>query len=343
MCSFTVTVEDAAAPSIITEASNQTIECDGLGNTAVLNAWLASNGGAAAIDHCGDVIWSHNFTAFSGDCGAAGSAMVTFTATDGTGNASTTTASFTILDTAAPSITTPAANLTVECDGSGNVTQLESWLLHHGGAVATDLCAGLVWTHDFTTLTGGGGNTGSATVTFTATDACGNASSTIATFRIVDTTAPSVTASVSEALLTQTNHGLVNVGLTSTVSDVCDPAAALAVTMTVYSDEDDEAETGGGNHSPDARNIGSNTLRLRAERKGNSDGRVYLIIVSSTDRSGNLGKACATVVVPHNKSSSAIASVRAQAAAALAYGRANGTAPAGYFVVGDGAIVGPKQ
>jgi hypothetical protein len=37
----------------------------------------------------------------------------------------------------------------------------------------------------------------------------------------------------------------------------------------------------------DARDIAPGTLRLRAERKGNGDGRVYLIVASATDGSGN--------------------------------------------------------
>ena len=47
--------------------------------------------------------WSHDFTALSDDCGATGSATVTFTATDDC-NASTTSAIFTIEDTTAPDI-----------------------------------------------------------------------------------------------------------------------------------------------------------------------------------------------------------------------------------------------
>ncbi|MBI4324629.1 MAG: DUF5011 domain-containing protein [Chloroflexi bacterium] len=339
----TFTIVDTTPPSIGTAAAAQTVECDGAGNTAQLNAWLASQGGASASDINGSVTWSHNFTALSDDCGNTGSATVIFTATDECGNASTTTATFTIVDTTAPSITTPASNLTVECDGSGNIAQLNSWLISHGGASASDICAGVTWSHNFTTLTDNGGNTGSAIVTFTATDACGNASTTTATFSIVDTTAPVVTAAVTQASLWPPNHNLINVGFSLTVNDVCDSTSAAAVTVAVYSDEDDEEETGDGNHSPDAKNIASGTLRLRSERKGNSDGRVYLIIVTSTDGSGNVGKACATVVVRHSNNSASIASVNAQAAAALAYCQANGTAPVGYFLVGDGPIIGPKQ
>src|SRR6185295_12697883 len=88
-------------------ASNLTVECDGAGNLASLNAWLASNGGASATDSCSAVTWSNNFTAVPDLCGATGAATVQFKATDACGNFSTTTATFTIQDTTPPSITCP--------------------------------------------------------------------------------------------------------------------------------------------------------------------------------------------------------------------------------------------
>ena len=198
----TITIEDTTSPSITTQASDLTVECDGAGNTAELNAWLAAHGGAVASDVCcgTDVTWSHNYTALSDDCGATGSAMVTFTATDCCGNASTTSATFTIIDTTPPSITTQASDLTVECDGAGNTTELNAWLASHGGAVASDVCCGtdVTWTNDFIALSDDCGATGSATVTFTATDCCDNTATTQATITIVDTTPPSITTQASD-------------------------------------------------------------------------------------------------------------------------------------------------
>jgi hypothetical protein len=190
----TFTIRDITAPVITTQSADMTVDCDGNGNTAALNAWLASNGGALASDVCSDLVWAHNFTALSDECGATGSAMVTFTVTDACGNSSSTTATFKIRDITVPVITTPSANLTVECDGNGNAATLQAWLGSHGGASASDVCSGVTWTHNFTALSDGCGETGSATVTFIATDACGNSSSTTATFTIVDVTAPVFTS-----------------------------------------------------------------------------------------------------------------------------------------------------
>jgi hypothetical protein len=83
---------------------------------------------------------------------------------------------------------------------------------------------------------------------------------------------------------------------------------------------------------------------LRSERKGNEDGRVYLIVVKAVDAKGNVGLCVQTVVVPHDQSQASLNSVQLQAAAAQAYALShNGAPPPSYFVIGDGPIIGPIQ
>jgi large repetitive protein len=197
-CSQTIIINDTTAPTITISANDLTVECDGSGNVAELNAWLAANGGASASDSCSSVTWSNDFTSVSAACGATGSVTVTFTATDDCGNTESTSATFTIQDTTAPTITISATDLTVECDGSGNVAQLNAWLAANGGASASDSCSAVTWSNDFTSVSAACGATGSVTVTFTATDDCGNTESTSATFTIQDTTAPTITISATD-------------------------------------------------------------------------------------------------------------------------------------------------
>ena len=87
--------------------------------------------------------------------------------------------------------------MTVECDGTGNLNELTSWLNNNGGASSSDICGNTTWTNDFIALSDDCGLTGTATVVFTATDDCGNASSTTATFTIEDTTPPAVTTATN--------------------------------------------------------------------------------------------------------------------------------------------------
>jgi hypothetical protein len=121
------------------------------------------------------------------------------------------------------------------------------------------------------------------------------------------------------------------------------PGGSHSVQVIVYSDEPDLDIPGSGNFSPDAKNIALGTLRLRSERSGNGDGRVYLIVVKATDASGKVGYCAKTVTVPHDQSNASKNSVAAQANAARTYFLANHVPPPSYVQVGTGPITGPKQ
>ncbi|HPK05943.1 MAG TPA: hypothetical protein PK908_08610, partial [Bacteroidales bacterium] len=186
-CSFTITVEDTEAPEFTIIPEDLIVECDGEGNSDELNEWLDN---VDANDNCGTVTITYDFTELSDGCGATGSAFVIWTATDAYGNTTTTSATFTIEDTTAPEFTIISQDLTVECDGSGNISDLNDWLVD---VAADDVCGTVSITHNFTELSDGCGATGSAFVIWTATDACGNTTTISATFTIEDTTAPEFT------------------------------------------------------------------------------------------------------------------------------------------------------
>jgi len=155
---------------------------------------------------------------------------------------------------------------------------------------------------------------------------------------------PVVNASVAVSSLTQNNHELINVGLAATASDGACPAPT-SFTVRVFGNEDDQTPTAQNEvYSPDAKDIAVGTLRLRAERVSSGDGRVYLIVVKTTDAAGGAGFAATAVVVPKSTSAANVTAVNNQAAVAVAFANANnGNPPAGYFVIGDGPIVGQKQ
>ena len=183
---------------------------------------------------------------------------------------------------------------------------------------------------------------GTTFVTCTATDNIGQTDSCSFNVTVNDNEPPQVNCSVATTSLWPPDHNLLNVGLNVTATDNCPETITIGVE--VFSDEGDEAPTGDGNFSPDAKNIAPNSLRLREERNGGLDGRVYLIVTTATDTSGNTAHCCSTVVVAHDQSSPSIASVNAQAAAARAYCESHdGAAPADFVQVGVGPVRGPKQ
>lgn len=189
----------------------------------------------------------------------------------------------------------------------------------------------------FSTTLAGGGNNMSITVKATAPN---NTAVTNVLHVSALTAKPVVSASVSTTSLWPPQHDLVDVGLSAAVSSGCDAQPVLGVT--VYSNESDTAETGTGNFSPDAKDPAPGALRLRSERQGNGDGRVYLIVAQGSDHFGNSAAACASVVVPQSQSAASVAQVNAMAASAVATCKAGGV-PAGYVQVGVGPAIGPKQ
>ncbi|HWT02954.1 MAG TPA: Ig-like domain-containing protein [Pyrinomonadaceae bacterium] len=184
------------------------------------------------------------------------------------------------------------------------------------------------------------GFTGVDTFTYKADDGTTDSNFATVTITVADTQGPTLTSSVAATSLWPPSHDLINVGLTASATD--NSGDPVAIQVAVFSDEDDLTPDSPG-FSPDAKDLAPGTLRLRAERDGTGDGRVYLIVITATDSSNNVSRNFLTVVVPKSKSQADVNAVNQQAQAALAYGVANGTAPAGYVPVGDGPVVGPKQ
>ena len=125
----------------------------------------------------------------------------TWVLTDPCGNETTQVQTLEVQDSDYPVITQEAEDMTVECDGEGNLAQFNLWLANHGGAAATDDCSPeLIWDYEVPVATAGinpmlsdgCGATGDVTVTFYATDACGNSTPTVASFTIEDNIAPEV-------------------------------------------------------------------------------------------------------------------------------------------------------
>jgi len=67
-------------------------------------------------------------------------------------------------------------------------------------------------------------------------------------------------------------------------------------------------------------------------------------VVRAQDQAGNTGVNCCSVVVPRDLTAASLAAVQSQAATAVTLSLSHkGAPPPGYFVIGDGPIIGPKQ
>lgn len=120
------------------------------------------------------------------------------------------------------------------------------------------------------------------------------------TVTVVDRRAPEVTARTLP--LWPPNHRMHTLRAADcvTVRDACDEAPRAVFTWAQV-DEPDDA-TGDGHTTEDVRFEGCDAVAVRAERRGNGDGRSYALGVRVTDRSGNATDAVCHVVVAHDQS-----------------------------------------
>lgn len=293
--------EDTPPPPTIDCPDDITVECSSPGGTSADDPQLDPFfGGVSASDVCGDPTVTNDAPAFF----PLGFTNVTFTAESLLGFSSSCFASVEVVDTTPPTITCPE-DIVVECTAHGGTPaddpQLEPFF---EGVSATDVCD----SHpvidddapDFFPV-------GVTMVTFSATDDSGNESSCTARVTVVDTTPPTIEVALDRYILWPPNHKLVTITATVEVEDICDPNPTFVLTS-IWSDEPDNG-LGDGDQPNDIQEaaVGTNdvSFKLRSERQGTGDGRVYTITYTAADISGNTASAVVYVTVPHDQQGAA--------------------------------------
>ncbi|HEV8199948.1 MAG TPA: membrane dipeptidase, partial [Candidatus Polarisedimenticolia bacterium] len=326
-CSVNVQVVDTTKPSVACQAP-LTLECTG-------SQSAAGSVSATASDTCAGTLTPT--CPQPGTSYPLGTTTVSCNATDPSSNTGSCATSVTVRDTTAPAISCPAPSV-LECTGSNGARATVM-------ATGSDVCWGTLTPACSNTGTNAFYPLGTTAIQCSESDGAGLGANCQTSVQVVDTGKPQVTSGVATSMLnlpTGPNHTLVTVGFTASAVDTCN--GSRPVTVKVYANEDDQTPTGDGVFSPDAKAIMPGFLRLRYERVPTGKGRVYLIVTTATDASGNLGASCATVTVPVNQTGSSVLTVAGMAATARAACIAgNGAVPPGYFVVGDGPVIGNKQ
>lgn len=229
-----------------------------------------------------------------------GDTLVTLTVTDPNGDSDSCQATVTVVDNEDPVVTCPM-DTSVECSAPGGTPATDPNLApFFAGVSATDNCDP---SPDITNDAPAFFPLGDTVVTFSAEDASGNMGSCMATVSVVDTTPPEISVEVAPHRLWPPRHKLVEVTATVTVTDVCDPNPAVTL-VSITSNEPDDG-IGDGSTTGDIQDAAFGTddrvFSLRAERAGGRQGRIYTIVYSATDCSGNVAAASATVTVPHDR------------------------------------------
>lgn len=194
-CVATVTVRDVTPPVITCPTNITNLVCGDPIPAPFTTAAAFEAAGGTLSDNCTSspnlVIHSSDFNNGLGICNADGVRTIlrTYTIFDQSGNESTCVQTITYIEDTTPPVLTTAA-MDLPCIGgclNGVIPpQVQDWLANHGGAVAQDFCSTVIWTNNFSAVAAQNlcSSGGSLAVTFTATDACGNAVQTTASICI---------------------------------------------------------------------------------------------------------------------------------------------------------------
>lgn len=208
----TITVVDNDPPTFTFVPGNTAISCD----------QMVPMENAQATDDCGTATITEVSSTIQGSCAGNYTIVRTFTATDACGNASTATQTISVSDTEAPDLAScPPLDMNMDCEGvTSNQQAYVAW--HNANltalnSCATDNCSDVTISSDFDPSVQFSCETGTASVTYTATDECGNSTSQIGTFTINGLAAPELTfthpelvnLSSGDVLVTQCNSSVI--------------------------------------------------------------------------------------------------------------------------------------
>ncbi len=238
--------------SLSTPAADVVATCSN--NPEIAFVDFIDNQGGAQVAACGEIVYTTNpenpmLPTIDDDCSEA-SIDVTFTATDECGEQISTTATFSVEDDSAPTIT-GGENLDLVC-GMNTEMEIQAWLASNGSLMVMDECSSVTITNDFQDLDFDNiCHDEPIVVTFTATDACGNESTQTLEIQITDNTPPVFTfipTAIDEDAIAEdecsevtiTTMDVVNGGQTIrtyTATDACGNSTSVTVTFGVVDNE----------------------------------------------------------------------------------------------------------
>jgi gliding motility-associated-like protein len=169
---------------------------------SIIDSWPAQ---LSVTDNCGAISWSNTYNGLSGGCSEeTGSSSVFFIADDGCGNADSTRINFSLTDTVPPLFDIAPQDLSIACDTTTLISEIETWLSSFGNASISDNCS---QTDSLSTLVLLNNTAASAetivdsllnietcnpsiNLTFLIADPCGNERLDSARIQLTDTIAP---------------------------------------------------------------------------------------------------------------------------------------------------------
>lgn len=225
-------------------------------------------------------------------------AVITATATDAAGNTSEFSRGLAVIELNRPPVADAGADQQVAAgagclagvtlDGTGSSDPDGDTLSHS-------------WSGPFGTASGATPTVilplGTHTVTLMVDDGNGGTDTDEVVVEIADLAPPVIAgAGATPGVLWPPNHKLREVAVSVSSADACD-AAPVCHLAGVASNEPVNG-LGDGDTAPDWQVTGDLTAKLRAERSGTGDGRIYTLSVVCEDAAGNASQGTAAVQVP---------------------------------------------
>jgi outer membrane protein assembly factor BamB len=290
--SQSIDVVDTTAPVLLGTPADATAECSAVPAPATVTA--ADNCSAeVAVDFAETRIDGANPDEYTLER--------IWSATDACGNPAQELQILSVVDTAPPALICPSV-APAECSSpSGAPVSLV--------ASAVDACSATVRIENDRSSNGPDASDtyplGTTSVSFTATDAAGNQASCATPVTVKDETPPTLVLTADPATLWPPNGKLVPVQLNSQALDICDPNLTVSLVSATSNEPDDASGPGDGSTTGDISAAEFLTpdgeAMIRAERDGTGTGRIYELIYSAADASGNATPASAIVTVPHDE------------------------------------------
>lgn len=257
---------------------------------------------ASANDYCSGVK-SFSCNPPSGSVFQMGTTTVTCTAVDNAGrqfactnpafngNINTRTFKVTIADTELPKFTSQCPGDIAKNTDPGNCSAVTTFT----PPTASDNCPGVTVT--CVPPPGFAFPKGMTTVICTAKDVAGNKVSCSFKVTVTDNEAPVITGeSTSPSVLWSPDHKMVDITVNYVSRDNCPANCSL----NAVSNEPDNG-LGDGDEPHDIEIVDANHVRLRSERSGLGNGRVYTITITCRDDTGNSTIRTVRVTVPKSQ------------------------------------------
>ena len=192
-CRAIINVTKTEAPRIVTDAKDKWVSCSE-NVDSIFQAYIEDNGGANAIDFCSATTFTTNpiNPQFFVSCDDEDGLSIEFIASDDCGNSNITIGVFKVMNDIPITVATEPMDVEVECNDDVDAT-FDSFLTNQAGATL-NTCGNVTFTtipeNPTLPTINDQCDDASIDVSFVGTDDCGQVITLMATFTLVDNTAP---------------------------------------------------------------------------------------------------------------------------------------------------------